>query len=72
MLQSTPEEAITVGATMRAAREGAGLSLRETARRLGVTHATLSRFERGQRVVSAETLTRLRDVILDETKRGAP
>jgi len=66
MFSPTPEESETLGRVLRALREGVRMSLREEARRVGVTHATLSRFERGERIVSAETLARIARVVADE------
>lgn len=73
MFSPTPEEAQALGRVLRAMREGVGLSIRELASRVGITHSTLSRFERGERIVSAETLARIARVIADEiaAKRSA-
>ena len=49
----------TGGAAIRALRTGAGLSLRQLAGAVGISHSHLVRFERGERDVSTETLTRL-------------
>jgi transcriptional regulator with XRE-family HTH domain len=44
----THDEAASLGAYLRAAREAAGLSLRQLAERAGVGHAYLSRLELGE------------------------
>lgn len=66
MFSPTPDEAQALGRVLRAMREGVGLSIREEARRVELTHSTLSRFERGERIISAETLARVARVIADE------
>lgn len=73
MFSPTPEEAHALGRALRAMREAVELSIREEASRCGITHTTLSRFERGERIVSAETLARITRVIADEiaAKRNA-
>ncbi|WP_336087446.1 TetR family transcriptional regulator [Nocardia sp. SSK8] len=52
-------EQVALGARVRRARTAAGLSLRETARRLGVSPATLSAVENGKTGVSAARLIAL-------------
>jgi transcriptional regulator with XRE-family HTH domain len=47
------------GDVLRIARERAGLSQRELAKRAGTSHSTLSAYERGRVVPSVETLDRL-------------
>jgi len=73
MFTPTPTQLPQTGATLRAMREGIGLSLSDLATRAGTTKTTVSRFERGQRVISADLLARIARVIADETasKRGA-
>ena len=44
---------------LRTARERAGLSQRELAKRAGTSHSTLSAYERGRIVPSVDTLDRL-------------
>lgn len=44
---------------LRAARQGAGLSLREVARRAGTSHATLLAYESGRKVPSVVTFLRV-------------
>jgi transcriptional regulator with XRE-family HTH domain len=51
-----PVRSETVGANVRAAREQAGLSVREFARSLGVTASFLSQFELGRSQASVSTL----------------
>jgi transcriptional regulator with XRE-family HTH domain len=48
-----------VALTLRQARHGAGLSLRELARRAGTSHATLLAYEHGTKVPGAATFLRL-------------
>lgn len=45
--------------TLRAARARAALSLRELARRAGTSHATLSAYEKGQKVPAVTTFLRI-------------
>lgn len=56
----TPETG-GVALSLRAAREQAHLSLRELAQRAGTSHATISAYEAGRKVPSAETWLRLLD-----------
>lgn len=58
---------------LRAMREEVGLTLSGLAERADVSKATLSRFERGERYVSADLLARIARAIADEVhaKRGA-
>lgn len=63
-----------MGHALRAMREGVELSLSDLAERAGTTKSTLSRFENGQRTVSADLLSRIARVIADEAnarRRGA-
>jgi transcriptional regulator with XRE-family HTH domain len=46
-------------ATLRAARQEAGLTQAELARRAGTSPATISAYEHGRKVPSVETLSRL-------------
>ncbi len=46
-------------ATLRAARHGAGLSLRSLAQRAHTSHSTLAAYEGGHKVPSVETLNRI-------------
>lgn len=43
------------GATLRRMRESADVGLRELARQAGIHESTLSRFERGERVIAHNT-----------------
>ncbi len=72
MFSPTPAEAEVLGRTLRAMRNGVGLSGREVARRLNLSANTISQFERGKRIVSAETLAQIARVVADEiaTQRG--
>jgi transcriptional regulator with XRE-family HTH domain len=47
------------GPAFRAARRGAGLSVRALARQSGVDHSTISRWERGEREISHATYEHL-------------
>jgi transcriptional regulator with XRE-family HTH domain len=47
------------GAEMRAARERKGLGLREFARAIGLSHATVSRAEKGDGVLGVASITRV-------------
>lgn len=70
---STPQLTPT-GAMLRAMREAVGLTLDQMATRTGATKSTLSRFERGERIISPELLARITRVLADETnarRRGA-
>ena len=49
----------SAGTTLRAAREAAGLGLRELARRAGTSHATLSQYERNVKVPSVAVFMRI-------------
>lgn len=53
---TTPTSA---GATFRAAREGAGLSVRSLASRADVSPTTISRWERGEREIAEATYQHL-------------
>ena len=54
-----------LGPTFRAARDGAGLKIRPLARRSGVDHSTISRWERGERAISAATYHHLTLALAD-------
>lgn len=73
MFTPSPDQLPHTGAALRAMRTGAGLSLSDLADRCNTTKSTISRFERGQRLISAELLARIARAIADElaTKRGA-
>jgi transcriptional regulator with XRE-family HTH domain len=58
-------ESSTAGPTFRAARQGAGVSLRALALEAGISHPTLSRWERGQRAVSHITYVHLTRTLAD-------
>ncbi len=47
-----PAQSRQVGTTFRAARRGTGLSIRTLAAEAGVSHTTISRWERGERDIS--------------------
>lgn len=66
MFTPTETQAATVGATLRAMRIGVGLTVALLAERAGTTKSTLSRFENGQRTISADLLSRVARVIADE------
>lgn len=59
---STPE---TAGPDFRAARRGAGLAVRTLADESGVSHSTISRWERGERAISASTYAHLTRTLAD-------
>lgn len=50
---------MNAGDALRAARERAGLSLRELARRAGTSHSTLAAYEAGVKVPSVDTMERI-------------
>lgn len=50
---------MNAAAALRRARSGAGLSLRELARRAGTSHATLVAYEAGRKAPSVETFDRV-------------
>ncbi len=60
-----------LGSTFRAAREGAGLSVREVAARAGRSHATVSRWERGERAIAEDTYQLLMQVLTDHLAGGS-
>lgn len=55
----------TAGATFRAAREGAGLSVRALAARADVSPTTISRWERGEREIAPVTYEHLTQSLAD-------
>jgi transcriptional regulator with XRE-family HTH domain len=59
---SEPGHYTRIGARLlESARQRAGLSLRETARRAGTSHATLKAYETGAKTPSVATLLRILD-----------
>ena len=53
------------GKTFRAARQGAGLSVRALADRADINHSTVSRWERGERQISETTYQHLANALAD-------
>lgn len=68
---TTATRPAALGSTFRAAREGAGLSVRQVAARAGRSHATVSRWERGERDIAEETYQRLMQVLQDHLAGGS-
>lgn len=71
-MPGTSPKAVALGAELKAARDRAGIGLRELAKRLGIDHSTLSRAESGVRPPSTELASRilaLVDVTGDEFER---
>lgn len=66
MFTPTQTQLAPMGAALRAMREGVDLTISELASRSGTTKSTLSRFENGQRTISADLLSRVARVIADE------
>lgn len=64
-LPTSPQPAPEVAVTLRAIREGAGLTLTELARRVSVSKSTISRFENGERFVSDDLRHRILREIAD-------
>ncbi|WP_067678426.1 TetR family transcriptional regulator [Nocardia miyunensis] len=62
-MDSSDHAGVDIGARVRAARAAAGVSLRETARRVGVSPATLSAIENGHTGVSVPRLRALADAL---------
>lgn len=56
---TTSTRAAELGPTFRAARTGTGLSIRALAARTEISHATISRWERGERYISESTYQHL-------------
>ena len=61
----TPTTSTQTGPTFRAARQGAGVSLRALAAEAGISHPTLSRWERGERDISRNTYEHLTRTLAD-------
>ena len=61
MRNSTPFDEARVARTLKTARESAGLSLRELARRARTSHPTLLAYERGAKTPSVVTFIRILD-----------
>jgi transcriptional regulator with XRE-family HTH domain len=57
------EATLEIGRRLRAARQGAGLTLAETAERAGVSEGFLSKLERGQTAASIANLIQLTEVL---------
>lgn len=74
MFSPTGTQLASTGAMLRGMREAVGLSQEELAQRAGpdprtgkfTTKGTISRFERGERAVSADLLARIARAIADE------
>lgn len=66
MFTPTTPQVASVGATLRAMREGVGLTISDLAERADTSKSTLSRFENGQRTISADLLSRIARVIADQ------
>jgi DNA-binding transcriptional regulator YiaG len=68
---SSPASTATVtrsgsqGETFRAARKGAGLSIRQLAKRADISHTTISRWERGEREIGEPTFQHLSLALTD-------
>ena len=60
------ESPTTIGARIRAWREGRGLTLRAFADAVGIDRKLVSKYETGARLPSRKTVERLRRVIGDE------
>lgn len=73
MFSPTETQLASTGAMLRGMREAVGLSLVQLAELAEVSRSTVSRFERGERTVSAEILARITRVIADHItdKRSA-
>jgi transcriptional regulator with XRE-family HTH domain len=66
----TQTQMAEVGAMLRAMREGVGISQSEMADMVGKSKATLSRFENGTRVISAELLSKIAAVVAAELAKS--
>jgi transcriptional regulator with XRE-family HTH domain/quercetin dioxygenase-like cupin family protein len=67
--EGDPPPVVNLGARLRAVRQGAGLSVREAARQLGVSASFVSQIETGKSQPSVATLyslSQLLDVTIDE------
>jgi transcriptional regulator with XRE-family HTH domain len=65
---TTPTNPVRSGAqgrSFRAARQGAGLSVRSLAERAEISHSTISRWERGEREISETTYQHLTLTLAD-------
>lgn len=62
---TTPTRSARLGASFRAARNGAGLSVRQVAGRVGISHTSVSLWERGQRDLAEDTYQALTDALAD-------
>lgn len=62
---TTPTKAAELGPTFRAARRGAGLTVRALAQRAEISHTTISRWERGERDISIATYEHLSLALAD-------
>ena len=62
---TTPTPTASVGPSFRAARTGAGVSIRALASQAEISHTTLSRWERGERAVSLVTYQHLSHALAD-------
>lgn len=73
MITPTDTQIGVTGEVLRQAREGVGLTLTDLAARVQISKSTLSRFETGQRTLSADLLTRIAATIAAEAiaRRGA-
>lgn len=62
---TTPTRSPGQGATFRSARQGAGLKIRPLAARAGISHTSISRWERGEREISESTYQHLSLALAD-------
>ena len=62
---NTPSTPTSRGTVFRVARQAAGVSVRSVASRAGITHSTLSRWERGEREVAENTYDALTQALAD-------
>lgn len=62
---ATPARSAEQGRAFREARLGAGLDIRKLATRAEVNHSTISRWERGERVISEPTYQHLSLALAD-------
>lgn len=70
MNTSVPSQRALSGATLRALREGAGLSLREVAAWADVHYSHLARVENGERDVTPALADRVTRAIAAHLKKG--
>lgn len=66
MFTPTETQLAPMGAALRAMRLGVGLTTEALAQRAGTSRSTVSRFENGQRTISADLLSRIARVIANE------